>query len=148
MADFSPRPLVNVAAGDAHLGRILRKARHLKALEARLAQVLPPELAAHVRVADVRGDVLILGARSNAAASRLRYAGPDILKALAPDCRKPPRRVQVRVLKAPPTPPPSPPARPEAADGAAIEQAARGLSDPELRATMERLARRSRSRKG
>lgn len=100
MADSSPRPLLSVAADDEHLGRILRKAQHLRALEARLDSVLPPELTGRVKVADLRDGTLYLGAPSAAVATRVRYSGPDILKAMAPHCRPAPGRVVVRVLAA------------------------------------------------
>lgn len=98
MAD-SPRPLLNVAAGDAHLGRILRKAQHLLALEAQVSAALPPEFAGQVKVADLRDGTLVLGAATPAVAARLRYAGPDVLKALAGACSPPPQRVRVRILR-------------------------------------------------
>lgn len=149
MANDSPRPLLNVAAGDATLGRILRKAQHLKALETQLARLLPPALAGQVRVADLRDGILVLGAPSPAAAAHLRYAGADILKGLPPDFRSGVRRVTVRVV--PPAGPPAPagaqPA-PRRHSAAALERAARTVSDPDLRATLERMAARAARRLG
>ncbi len=148
MANDSPRPLLNVAAGDATLGRILRKAQRLKALETQLARLLPPALAGQVQVADLRSGVLVLGAPSPAAAAQLRYAGADILKGLPQDFRSDVRRVSVRVL--PPADPPS--ARggqpaPRRHSAAALERAANTVSDPDLRATLERMAARAARRR-
>lgn len=148
MANDSPRPLLNVAASDATLGRILRKAQRLKALETQLARQLPPALAGQVRVADLRGGVLVLGAPSPAAAAQLRYAGADILKGLPPDFRSDVRRVTVRVVQ--PTGPPAPgnPApAPRRDPPEALERAARTVSDPDLRAVLERMAKRAARRR-
>lgn len=147
MADQFPRPLLNVAAGDESLGRILRKAQHLKALETQLKHILPIALAGQVRVADLREGILVLGAPSPAAAARLRYTGPDILKALAPDFRSSVRRIEVRVVS-PPGPPQAirPREKPRRASPEALERAASAVSDPDLRATLERMAERAKRR--
>lgn len=149
MANDSPRPVLNVAAGDAKLGRILRKAQRLKALETQLARLLPPALAGQARVADLRDGVLVLGAPSPAAAAQLRYAGADILKGLPPDFRSDVRRVVVRVVQPAGPPAPGGPApSPHRDPPEALERAARAVSDPELRAVLERMAKRARDARG
>lgn len=148
MANDSPRPVLNVAASDVKLGRILRKAQRLKALETQIARLLPPALAGQVRVADLRDGILVLGAPSPAAAAHLRYAGADILKGLPQDFRSDVRKVSVRVVPpvslAAPAIPGTPPSRPSPE---ALERAARTVSDPDLRATLERMAARARRRR-
>lgn len=91
--------MFEVASRDPHLSALLTKAARLQQLEAHLRRALPPELAARVRVADLRDGLLVLSAPTPAAASRLRYAKPGIVKALGGECSKEEvREVKVRVL--------------------------------------------------
>lgn len=98
MKNKPPQAVLEVASRDPHLGRLLAKAQRLQRLEAHLRRALSPELAAQIRVADLRNGLLVLGAPSPGAASRLRYAKADIVKALGADCSKEVREVRVRVL--------------------------------------------------
>jgi hypothetical protein len=76
---------------------LLRHARALLELERTVVQLLPTDLAAHCRVMNVRGGVLILAAPSSAWAARLRFAAADLANQL---CRLPSsdvREVRVRI---------------------------------------------------
>jgi hypothetical protein len=64
------------------LGSMLRHARLLRRLQARLAEFLDPELAAHFQVANIRQNRLVLIAPSAAWVTRLRMQAPEALRSL------------------------------------------------------------------
>lgn len=66
-------------AGDA--GNLLRRALWLDALDQLLRPHLPPGMAAHARLANVRGDRLVFVVDAPVWHARLRLAGPGLLDA-------------------------------------------------------------------
>ena len=124
------------------LGRLVRRARRLEALQREAAAHLGLPLAAHVRVADVREGTLVLVADGPAWAARARFHARPLAAHLGRRFGLRLARTRVRVVPPPPAAPrrgrpPLPPAAREALLGAA-----RGVRDPDLRAALRRLARR------
>ena len=66
-------------ASEGDLGSLLRRAHELEALDLALRAHLDPALAAHCRVANIRGTQLVCLAHSSAAAARLRLMGQELL---------------------------------------------------------------------
>lgn len=64
------------------LGRLLRSAADQQAWTAELQALLPPTLRNSVRVTTLNGPQLTLACRSAAAATRLRFAVPELLPKL------------------------------------------------------------------
>ncbi len=128
--------------GGGGLERLVRRARRLEALQREAAAHLGLPLAAHVRVADVREGTLVLLADGPAWAARARFHARSLAAHLGRRFGLRLTRTRVRVVPPPPEAPrrgrpPLPPAAREALLGAA-----RGVSDPDLRAALRRLARR------
>lgn len=131
----------------AGLQRLVDRAQLLATLDQRVAAFLPPSLAPHVRVANLRDGVLILHADSTAWRMRAHYLAPDLLKAL----RDVPElagltSIQVRVAPvASHLRPPSPkPLKLSAAASQYLAGVADTVSDPRLREALRRLAARGR----
>lgn len=86
------------AAGGASLGGLLRRASLLAQLDNALAGSLHPDLANHMRVANVRDGRLILLAPSAAWATRLRMQAAQLLEVLRRLGLADVDRVEVRVV--------------------------------------------------
>lgn len=127
--------------------KTLARGRELLAWSTAVEQLLPDSHRAHCRVANVRNHTLVLLADSPAWAARLRFHAPTILRKLELDHKLSLRRVQIRV-------------DPEAVraprrrvrrtglsthSGHLLRQAAQAVEDPQLKAALERLARRASS---
>lgn len=125
----------------------MNRAHHLAALDRRVADYLPPSLAPHVRVANLRDGVLVLHADSTAWRMRAHYLAPGLLEALRglPDLAGL-VSIQVRVAPAAGTPRPvSPrPLRLSADASQCLADVADTVSDPGLRDALRRLAARGR----
>lgn len=127
------------------MARLLQQARALRGLESQLGDLIPSPLDEHCRLLSFRGNTLVLAADSPVWAARLRFHAPLLLKQLSVNQTVNLRTVQVRVR-----PPDMPPgtgrssARPHLSGQNAVilNQAARGVTDPGLKAALERLARR------
>jgi len=65
------------------LQRLLNKANAQIGWTGELRAVLPDELARECRVLDIRGAVLVIGCRSAASATRIRFEADTIVRALA-----------------------------------------------------------------
>ena len=76
-----PTHIGTIVAGDPTLSGIIQRARDMQALEGLVRSWLPPTLAPHVGVSNVRDDTLVLTVRSAVWATRLRYECPAILAA-------------------------------------------------------------------
>lgn len=142
----SSQPLrINRLLGNSSATRLLARARALSALDARLHKFIPPPLNEHCRVLSVRDATLVLAADSPVWAARLRFQSIQLIKQLTESGTVNLRTVEVRI-------------RPPADQGVAhksqrrkaftretghiLGQAARDLSDPDLRAALLRLASR------
>jgi hypothetical protein len=128
------------------LGRLRGHVRDHQALLERVRSALPEPVAEHCAAVAVSGNRLVVFADSPAWGSRIRFLAPRIIQALSggPTAA---RTVKVRIL---PAPEPRPrrkaraPARLAATDARVLEQMAEGISDPDLRAALKRLAARAR----
>ena len=119
----------------------------LTGLDSIIQDLLPSPLKEHCRVLSVRDTVLVLAADSPVWAARLRFHSPRLVKQLVNNKTVKLRTVQVRVRPAD-IPPESVkrPVKPVLSEDSsiALEQAARGVRDPELKAALFRLAARRR----
>lgn len=123
--------------------RLLHKAERLRLLQGQLLALLPPEVAPHVQIANLRGSRLVLSTDGNAWATRLRYLSADLLRQLRSagwSCQ----RIDVKVA-ANYAPPPAPRVQRHVSPAAQrlLRQTARHIDDPELAASLEKLARHS-----
>jgi len=136
-------PLDRIMRGSGPLEHLRRSARLQQALLERVRTSLPDALAGHCVAAVLQGDRLTLFADSPAWGSRLRFMAPRVAGALRGEGPTV-RTVKVRVLPASAPPPPRsrPPARLSASSARILDQVAGDISDPGLRAALERLARR------
>jgi hypothetical protein len=132
--------------GNSAVSRLLAQARTLRELEALLERLIPPPLNEHTRVLSLRDATLVLAADSPVWAARLRFHAPRLVKQLRNHQAVRLRTVQVRVrppdtLQAAGISPQGPRhLSPENADN--LQQTARSVSDPGLKAALMRLASR------
>lgn len=77
------RPLDRYIRSADALSRLAEHSARLVRLQAILAQELPPPLAESCGVANLRGEELIIHARSNTVAARLKQMLPSLLEAYA-----------------------------------------------------------------
>ncbi|OGT48808.1 MAG: hypothetical protein A3E82_08340 [Gammaproteobacteria bacterium RIFCSPHIGHO2_12_FULL_38_11] len=68
--------------GHSSLGKIIRKAKYLLALDHALQTILPPEFANHCRVVNINQAIVILGIDSAAIATRIQMMSEDIVQRL------------------------------------------------------------------
>lgn len=122
------------------------QAARLAELSERVTACLPPRLAAHVRLANIRDGCLVLQADSSAWATQVRYKAPEILAALGGE----PEFAGVRSIRVRNAPrdyePPAATRRAtlSASSAASIDAQADTITDPALRAALHRLTRRRR----
>lgn len=64
------------------LSRLFEKSRCLLNLNEKIKNILPPQLIPYVSVANWEGHRLVLGLNNMSFSTELRYAVPDLLKAL------------------------------------------------------------------
>lgn len=76
-----PTRIGAIVAADPQLNGIVQRARELQSLEQLIRSWLPQTLAAHVKLAAVRDDTLVLSTSSAAWATKLRFESPGILAA-------------------------------------------------------------------
>lgn len=125
---------------------LIARARQLAQVWGRLVAILPAELTEGWQLARVEPEQMVITTDSPGRVTRLRYAQPQLLAAVEQVTGIRPKALKVKVLPPEPvrTPPPRAQLSPEAA--AALEQAASGMADPRVGATLERLARRARQK--
>jgi hypothetical protein len=130
--------LSSVLAGD--LGSVVERARMLEALDRQLRQSLPPALAPHVRLGNVRDGRLVFLVTSPVWKAKLRlYA--DALRAAAVAAGLQPTGMTVKVATMLPVPPAAAsrtPLSPTARE--TLRAAAENIADPELREQLLRMA--------
>ena len=134
--------------GKSQVSRLLAGASVLEKLAVIVHELLPPPLREHCRVLSVRGETLVMAADSPVWAARLRFHSPNLVKQLDNIQTVKLRTIHVRVR-----PVDKPPAavrrlnKPSlsAENSLALEQTARGVTDPGLKAALLRLARRKRT---
>jgi hypothetical protein len=141
-----PRSLQRLLAGGGEaLERLLERAQLLADLNRRLRRHLPPALADHVSVANVRDGVLVLQTSSAEWRTRVHFLAPRLIEALRAESAVPsvteirirvrPAAVQQAIVRGP-----GPKLSPSAAR--AIESTARSVGDDALRRSLARLAKR------
>ena len=136
--------------GKTKVASLMAGAGVLLKLDSIVHDLLPSPLKEHCRVLSVRDTALVLAADSPVWAARLRFHSPRLVKQLANIKTVKLRTVQVRVR--PVDRPPAPVKRlvkPVLSENSsvALEQAARGVRDPDLKAALLRLAGRRRHNK-
>lgn len=129
-----------LASSKGGLDRIIARAQWLDALDAHLRRSLPPALAGHCRIANVREDALIVLADSPTWRTAVQIHGDTLLnvaRAAGLDLRK----LIVKVSATAPLPEHARlPAPLSTAARAALRSAAEATSDPALRAQLLALA--------
>lgn len=131
--------------GNSAVSRLMAGASILGELDAIVRKLLPSPMKEHCRVLSVRDRVLVLAADSPVWAARLRFHSPALVKQLGNMKTVNLRTVQVRVR-----PLDKPPAvqkrlnKPvlSTTSSRSLEQTARGVTDPGLKAALLRLAGR------
>ena len=92
------RDAVKVARDDeGGLGRVMAQAQRIDALDHLLKPLLPKDIAAQVRVANLRDGCLVLAAPSGAVATRLRMESVRLLAALKDRGHQGIRHIEVRI---------------------------------------------------
>ena len=142
VAVSSPLNVSTIVARFAQLKQLTDRAKRLGELNQALLACIPSELVAHVQLATVRDDCVVIQAEGSTWAGQLRFKTPQILEKLKthPEFRE---IRSIRVRNAPRLNPP--PARPRAimtdAGTLALRQQAHATTDERLRAALLRLAR-------
>ncbi len=132
--------------GSRELPRLLQQAQRLQEFTQTLAEILPPSVGEHCRVGSVASDTVILVTDSPAWSTRLRFYTPEILAHFRQRLGLELRSVRIRVHSPEaPREAPHPVSRrlilsPHSAE--IIKQTALGISDPDLRQALLRLAHR------
>jgi hypothetical protein len=78
-----PRTVVTHLGHDAVLAPLLAKADRLNQLQSALATLVPKELVRDVRIANIRHDSVVVWARTNATAAKLKQLLPTLLRGFA-----------------------------------------------------------------
>lgn len=127
----NPSRLSSVIEKSCHLDHLVRMLRQQQALLGEIQGLLPSSLARHCLHARIRGESLVIHVDSPAWASKLRFQGQALLRALrakAPNLRK----LSVRILQ-PESPRPVPPAL----SRRQASPLAKAINDEELRRLLE-----------
>lgn len=135
----SPTALHPLKASPAISG-LVERGRFLARIQSALADVLDSSCRERFRVANLRDRRLVLLAPTAAIATRLRLSGPQLLDRARKTSGLPldTLAVELGALPVVPADPPSSPLSAAAAD--TLDRAARVITDPALRALLERLA--------
>jgi hypothetical protein len=142
----SNKPLrITKLLGRTEISRLLSRARALRELDERVHELIPAPLNDHCRILSLRDDILTLAADSPVWAARLRFHTTQLVKQLSDDQTVNLRTVRVCVR------PQERSAVTRSASGKSLiskknshtlKQGARKVTDPELKAALERLASR------
>ena len=144
-----PLKINNIEGGNKYK-RLLSKARSLMDLDIIVHKLLPAPLNDHCRVLTIRDKNLVLAADSPVWAARLRFHTHQLVQQL---CRHQTVKLSaVRIRVRPPDRQPIPdrhqtPRRLVASSSIALKQTAQGISDPELKTALLRLASRHHTRR-
>ena len=142
----SSKPLrIAKLLGRSEISRLLSRARALRDLDVRVHELIPAPLNDHCRILSLRDDTLTLAADSPVWAARLRFHTTRLVKQLSADqavilrtvrvCVRPQERGAVTR---------SVPGKPliSRKNSHTLKQGARKVTDPDLKAALERLASR------
>jgi hypothetical protein len=135
-----------LGSGDT-LARLHDHTRTLRRLQAGLARALPGALGEACAVANLKGERLVLIARSGSVASRIRQMAPSLAAALAGEGFAVAQvEVKVGVVVAPEPPAPRPARTVGAVGRESLEQLIARLPEGDaLRESLQRLVERSRA---
>lgn len=142
----SPRPLYKLLQGEKNqLADLVTTTRELRRLEQSLTSVLDQPLTDHCRIARCDREQLVNQVDSPVWASRLRYYVPTLLTELKQNIPALQGLKSIKIHVAPATPPPTdkPPPQRAISENAAehISAVAESVTDPALRAALQRLGR-------
>ncbi len=141
--DASPTNLKNLLAGNTSLHALHRHAAEVFQLQNALWPYLPPSLRPHCKLANYRDSTLFMHADSPVWAAKARHASPQILHTARVRCKISVRKLVVRVRW---TPQPATTIAVGKTLGKTasehLEQAAEHCPDPDIAATLQRIARR------
>jgi hypothetical protein len=139
---------INKLLNSGSQSRLLARARLLADLDAQLQTLLAPPLQQHCRVLALREPVLVLAADSPVWAARLRFHAPQLIRQISL-----PRSLRLRSIRVRVRPPEAsgaatlkPVRRRGHRSAAAIQQAAKTVSDPALKTSLLKLASRHERR--
>lgn len=134
-----PRPPLQ-AAREAGLGGVVDRALWLGTIDQTLRLALPPELAPHCRLGNVRGGTLVFLVNSPVWKAKLRLHADAVL-ATARDLDIPASELLVKISAMPPGPRADAPSRPLSDHArACLRSAAEAVKDPGLREKLLALA--------
>jgi hypothetical protein len=134
-----PRSPLDAARGTG-LGGLVERAQWLDAIDRTLRLALPPQLARHCRLGNVRGGTLVFLVESPVWKAKLRLHAEAVLAA-ARELDIPADELLVKVSAAPPGPKADTPPRPLSDHArACLRSAAEAVKDPELREKLLALA--------
>lgn len=141
------KPVRQLFGKDSELQQLLVQAERLQKATRTLHAQLPPPLEQHCKVANIKGELVVLHADSSAWAAKLRFHVAGILQQL----RKQPglgalQAIRIKVSPLSEALPPAPAERLTLSEYAAtvLKSAARATEYPNLRAVLFRLAERQR----
>lgn len=128
------------AVRETGLGRLVERALWLDALDRKLRHCLPPALADHCRLGNVRDGTLVFLVGSPVWKAKLRLHADDLLEA-ARAAGLPARELVLKVATMQPVPPDAAPRLPLSQSARdALRATAETITDPELRAKLIALA--------
>ncbi len=148
---MSSKPVAKILSRrDSALNSLLERAQYLQQLTQALRDSLDGHLAAHVTVANLREQTVVITTDTPAWLTQLRYQAPAILRLLKtlPGLQKL-QKVQFKIQPASfssPTPP-SRRANLSTTSAHLLESAASGTEDPELAEALYRLSRHKNTNK-
>ncbi len=133
-------------SSDRDLQYIFKKAAHLKELNARITPLLPANIRPYCQIANINQDTLILLCANASVATQLRFSSPELIKQFN-QLSTLSMIKKIEYLVRPVTTPPDMTPQ-ENMDllsketAQTIQEIADALSDPDLKAVMEKIATR------
>lgn len=143
-----PRSVRSLLSGrNGGLERLLDRAHRLDELDKRVRAQLPPSLAVHCRVANIRAGTLILQTESAAVHGKLRFLLPQLTRRLRAEAGLAELKgIELRVAPAAEMPSHGMERRAQLSEESAqlLKSSAEATTDPALRRALQRLAGRRR----
>ena len=131
---------------EGNFQRLLTRAKALQQLTFEIRQHLPPALASHCLVANIRNNYLILHTDTAARANLLRYYGPNIIELLQQHQKLSNLHrveIKIRILPSVPAPYKKQHLFLSQANADLLRNIANGVKDTHLKSAFLRLARRT-----
>lgn len=133
-----------LASAAPGLQQVLEKAAILDQLTRDLRASLSAPLNQHISVANIRQNTVVIGADSSAWITQARYLAPVILKLIRQKTGlKLLTKIHFKVISAPNNTSETQSQQPSMSEGTSLllDSTAKGVTDPSLRAALERLSR-------